>query len=96
MAEVVRLARRECFEEALIFISRVLSRIINLFLSMKLGARLLIGFLAFVVLIALLLFMGMQHMFGGGWDGESFGLGGFVIGAMGIICFVIFGGKNEG
>ncbi|MEJ6635774.1 MAG: hypothetical protein QNL77_08665, partial [Akkermansiaceae bacterium] len=59
-------ARRECFEEALIFISRVLSRIINLFLSMKLGARLLIGFLAFVVLIALLLFMGMQRMFGGG------------------------------
>ncbi len=61
---------------------------------MKLGARLLVGFLAFLGLFAFLLFMGMTHMFGGGWNGESFGFGGFIIGALGIAFFVIFGGKK--
>ena len=61
---------------------------------MGIGTRLLIGFLLFLGLFALLLFMGMSHMFGGGWNGEAFGIGGFVLGALGILCFVIFGGKK--
>ena len=69
--------------------------ILSVVLKMGLGKRVFVGVLAFIALFASLLFIGMSHMFGGGWNGESFGYGGFVFGALGIVLFVILGGGSR-
>jgi len=67
----------------------------SVLLSMNLGTRILIAVVASLGLLALLFYVGLRHMFGGAWTGESFGYGGFLIGFLVIVCFVIFSGEKE-